>query len=71
MSDLGPYSYIRVTNPDSEKAKVMDRVRREYWRTHQDVEANVPEGRYRSLAITALEESSLWAQRALALGYTE
>jgi hypothetical protein len=69
--ELGPFTYIRITDTESAKAKEMDRVRREFYRMHQDITANVPEGRYRSLALTALEEASLWAQRGLALGYTE
>jgi len=30
-----------------------------------EVEANVPEGRWKSLALTALEEALMWANKAI------
>lgn len=68
---LGPYSYIRVNDLGSDKAKVMDMVRTEFWDFHKFLQDTIPAGRYQSLALTALEQASLWAQRALALEYTD
>ena len=69
---LGPFSYIRVTDPNSDKAQVMDKWRRlfyELWVQVQTTEELDP--RYRALTMTALEQASLWLQRGLALGYDD
>lgn len=68
---LGPFSYIRVKNPDSLKANVMESLREGFYEIWCEVTSVVPAGRYQALAKTAIEEASLWAQRGLALEYTD
>lgn len=61
---LKAFTYHR---PSPAVAAVMATLRTEYMRLVQYVDGAMPECREKSLAFTALEESAMWAMKALAL----
>jgi len=52
--------------PDAQKQKAHEHTRAEYYRLGETMARVLPESREKSLAITALEESLMWANAALA-----
>lgn len=52
--------------PDEEKAKKHDEIREKHREVAQFVRRTCPDCRERSLAITKLEEASMWANAAIA-----
>lgn len=59
------YSTMEYLKPTPAQLDTMDFFRRGFTSILESLEASVPEGRYRSLAITALEESCMWAMKAI------
>lgn len=51
--------------PDEERAKDHDHVRRDFKEFATSLAEDLPEGREKSLAFTALEEASFWAHAAV------
>lgn len=56
------FDYLK---PSESQLKQMERVRAAYGVLAGAILADVPEGRYRALAITALEESAMWANKGI------
>ena len=53
------------TAPTPEQTVAMANLRDRFIALHEAVEELVPRGRYRSLAITAIEEAALWANKGV------
>jgi hypothetical protein len=56
--------------PEGQKVADHDDIRQEFKRFAQDLAEGLPPGREKSLAFTALEESSFWAHAAIARNVT-
>lgn len=50
--------------PTPEQAKILDAITEQMLATGAVLEENLPSSRYRSLAMTKLEECSMWAKKA-------
>lgn len=53
--------------PDVAQAATMEQLRQAYSALADAVEQQVPAGRYRSLALTALEQAAFWTNKAIVL----
>ena len=53
--------------PDNYQVARIEEIREMFKQCNDIVLSNAPQGRYRSLAITALEESCMWAVKAIVL----
>ena len=51
--------------PDNYQVARIEEIREMFKQCNDIVLSNAPQGRYRSLAITALEESCMWAVKAV------
>jgi hypothetical protein len=58
-------STFQYLAPSDEQKATMAKVRAAYEVIYAAVNAEVPDGRYKSLAITALEESAMWANKGV------
>jgi hypothetical protein len=56
------FQYLR---PSDEQVETMTVVRRAFERIYAHVDALVPEGRYKALTITALEQAAMWANKGI------
>jgi len=56
------YEYSSVT---AEQKKMLDGFNGEFYTLDCSIRAQIPEGRYRALALTSLEESAMWASKAI------
>ena len=59
--DVDPFQWLR---PSTQAIPVIERLRAEYALMRRTLMQNVPHCRERSLALTALEESAMWAIKA-------
>jgi hypothetical protein len=57
------YGYSKV---GTAQQTALDRINWVFEQVHGLIVEEVPEGRYRALALTSLEQASLWANKAIA-----
>lgn len=55
---------VFVTDVNDTASDILDELRPEYIRLAEYIEENIPNGRLRSLALTNLEQSLMWAVNA-------
>lgn len=56
------FEYLK---PSDEQISTMGDLREAFAELVEKIEAKVPESRYRSLAVTALEEAAMWVNKAI------
>jgi hypothetical protein len=56
---------MQYLRPSTEQLEVMAVVRKVYADALAALEAALPDGRYKSLAVTELEASAMWANKAI------
>lgn len=57
---------FKYHKPDAERVSAHELIRNTMWNAAEYVNENVPDGREKSLAITALEEAMMWANAGIA-----
>jgi hypothetical protein len=65
MSMRDEYAYHQ---PTPEQLTVMERCRQAFSDLHDQIVQDLPDSRYRSLAITELEITAFWTNKAIVLG---
>jgi hypothetical protein len=58
-------STMQYLKPSEEQQQTMSDVRAIYAHALEQLEAKIPNGRYLSLAVTELEASAMWANKAI------